>query len=87
MCLKNSEDGNVEINIYGYPAAAHGLVHVEAVDLLPADDGEDEEHVGGQGHDLHTHHKDEGYAEIFRRSTTYGNALFVDTNINLVDSQ
>ncbi len=29
------------------------LVHIESVNLLPANDGEDEEDVGGEGHHLH----------------------------------
>ncbi len=29
------------------------LVHVESVNLLPANDGEDEEDVSGEGHHLH----------------------------------
>jgi hypothetical protein len=29
------------------------LVHIESVNLLPANDGEDEEDVSGEGHHLH----------------------------------
>ena len=53
--LEHREDRDVEINVQGDPAAAHGLVHVESVDLLSADDGEDEEDVGRQGDHLAAH--------------------------------
>ena len=52
--LEHSENRNVEINVERDAAASHRLMHVVVVNLLAADDGEDEEDVGGQGHHLET---------------------------------
>ena len=50
--LENGEDWNVEIDVHGHPATPHVLALLDGVDLLPTDHREDEEHVGGQRHDL-----------------------------------
>ena len=58
--LKNGENGNVEINFNWHPATWHPLsllVYTESFDLLSANDGEDEEEVGGEGDHLSVHHR------------------------------
>ena len=54
--LKNGENGNVEIDVERNPAAWHSLVLSIWFDLLSADDGEDEEDVGGEGDHLGVDH-------------------------------
>ena len=54
--LKDGEYGNVEVDVYGHPAAPHELPLGHGVDLLSANHREDEEHVRGEGHDLEREH-------------------------------
>ena len=57
--LEDGEDGNVEVDVERDPSAGHSAIrHRVRVQLLPADDGEDEEDVGGQGHHLGVDHGD-----------------------------
>ena len=55
--LEDGEDGDVEIDVDGNPPARHPHVlpvvsHSKALNLLSADEGEDEEEVGGKGDHL-----------------------------------
>ena len=57
--LKNCENWNVEIDFDWHPAAWHPLsllVNAVSFNLLSADDGEDEEKVGGEGDNLGVDH-------------------------------
>ena len=56
--LEDGEDGNVEVDVHGHATGPHEGALLHAVNLLPADHGEDEENVGGQGDDLGVHHGD-----------------------------
>ena len=56
--LENCVDRKVEINVENYSVAGHPLVSMVALDLLSADNGEDEEEVGGEGDDLCVDHGD-----------------------------
>ena len=55
--LEDGEDGDVEVDVDGDPPARHPHVfpvvsHAKALNLLSADEGEDEEEVGGKGDHL-----------------------------------
>ena len=57
--LEDGEDGNVEVDVERDPSAGHSAIrHRVRVQLLPPDDGEDEEDVGGQGDHLGVDHGD-----------------------------
>ena len=57
--LKNSEDGDVQIDVERNPSAWHPRsFHSVRIQLLPSDDREDEEDVGGEGDDLGVDHGD-----------------------------
>ena len=55
--LEDGEDGDVEVDVDGDPPAGHPHVlpavsHTKALNLLAADEGEDEEEVGSKGDHL-----------------------------------
>ena len=57
--LEDGEDGNVQIDVERNPSAWHPCsFHSVWIQLLPPDDGEDEEDVGGEGDDLGVDHGD-----------------------------
>merc|ERR1719367_1743161 len=56
--LENGEDGNVQIDVERNPSTWHPLTNNLRIQLLSADDGEDEEDVGGEGDDLGVDHGD-----------------------------
>ena len=56
--LEDGVDGKEEINVENNPIAGHPLVSVIAFNLLPADYGEDEEEIGGEGDHLGVDHGD-----------------------------
>ena len=54
--LEDGEDGDVEVDVDGNSAAGHPHIlpvsHTKALNLLAADEGEDEEEVGGKSDHL-----------------------------------
>ena len=56
--LEDGVDWNVEINIKRQSSAGHPLALAVTLQLLSTDDGEDEEHVGGEGDHLGVDHGD-----------------------------
>ena len=56
--LEDCVDREVEINVQNYSVARHPLFSMISLDLLSADNGEDEEEVGGESDDLCVDHGD-----------------------------
>ena len=54
--LEDCVDGYVEVNVQRYTTTGHPLSMI--INLLSANDGEDEEEVGGEGDDLCVDHGD-----------------------------
>ncbi len=56
--LEHREDGYVQVNVHGHPAAAHvaALVRLVVEHFLPPDHSEHEEQVRGKGHHLNNQH-------------------------------
>ena len=58
--LEDGEDGDVKVDVQWQPSTRHPLVLPIPLELLSADDGEDEEDVGGEGDHLSVDH---GYGD------------------------